>query len=632
MRTILLASVLLVLPLFAAPPVSSHGLAIYGPEDLKYGLDQHYAHANPDAPKGGTLRMSTLGAFTKLNPFSLKGRPAPLLSLVFETLMDGSDDSDEAFSQYGLIAQRVTLAEDRLSVTYQLNPAAVFSDGHPLTADDVVFSFNLIQDPQYTPTMKSYYADVKSAEKIDDHTVIFTFSTYNQELPLILGQLSILPKHIYGADGKVFGRDFDEIAIGSGPYVVDNFDTAKFITYKRNPNYWGTQIPVNRGRYNFDTVRVLLYLDPNAELQALTGGLVDIKMVSSSKDWALSFDGDSIQKNYIRKATFSHNRVSGMQCFVMNLRRAQFQSRDVRMALAAAMDFEYMNKNLFYGQYKRQVCFFDNHAEMRSRGPAAGKVRERLIALRKKHNDAKTRTIHVYRDAITRGPFNVGEIPGQPVASIEDRLASANKLLEAKGWLYHEEAECRVKDGVELKFSILLSNKGWVRLVNPFIENLRTIGAKIDYQLVQPAEFSKRYKEFDFDMIVDGFGQSESPGNEQRDKWTTRAADTSGSSNSIGLKNPAVDEVVEALIASPSREELVINVQVLDRILCAGHYIIPHWYIDYDRGVYWNRFGHVDRYAAKAYFEDNVLNWWWFDAARESALQAARDAGTALPD
>lgn len=609
-----------------------HGLAIYGPTDLKYGPDDPYAHANVDAPKGGLLRMSALGAFTKLNPLSLKGRSAPLLTdLVFETLVDGSADPDEAFSQYGLIAQKIALAEDRMSITYYLNPGARFSDGEPLTADDVVFSFNLIQDPEYLPSFKSYYADVKSCSKIDEHTVRFEFSAYNQELPLIVGQLYILPQHVYGAEGKVFGRDFDDVAVGSGPYVVESYDSAKYITYKRNKTYWGKELPVNRGRYNFDSIKVLVYLDPGAELQAIKGGLVDIQGVQSSKEWALEFNGDFVKRNYMRKETFAHSRVSGMQCFVFNQRRPLFQSRDVRMAIAAAMDFDYMNENLFYGQYKRQVCFFDNHPEMKSRGPAEGKVRKRLIELRKKHNDAATRTVHVYKDAITRGPFNVGDLPGEASVPLADRLASANQLLDKRGWAYDEEAGCRQKDGVPLKFTLLLYSNAWVRLVNPFIDNLKKIGVSVQYQLVQPAEYSNRVKEFDFDMILDGFGQSESPGNEQRNMWTTKAAETTGSSNTIGLRNPAIDEVVEEIVAAKTRVELVTHVQVLDRILCAGHHVIPHWYIDYDRAIYWNRFDRPAR-SSKAWFETNVINWWWFDTARDKALASAREAGEPLPD
>ncbi|MHC4884743.1 MAG: extracellular solute-binding protein [Planctomycetota bacterium] len=614
---------------------ASHGLALYSQADLKYGPNEPYAHANPNAPKGGTLNLGTLGAFTKLNPFSLKGNAAPGIGgLIFETLMDGSQDGDEAFSQYGLIAEKVSVAVDRLSMTYFLNPKAAFSDGKPLTADDVVFSFNLIKDPAFAPSYRSYYQDVVGVEKVDAHTVRFRFAKYNQELPLIVGQLSILPKHVYGAPGKKFGDDFDEMAVGSGPYVIDSFDRSKHITYKRNPEYWGRDLSVNRGRYNFDKVVCKVFLDPVTRREALKGGVIDVEMISSSKDWALEFNGKFVKMGYMRKATFPHNRVSGMQCYVFNLRKPIFQSIKVRKAISAVFDFEHLNKNLFYNQYVRQRCYFDNNKEMMSRGPAEGRVKEDLLALREKHNDVKAGKLFVPKDAVSRGPYHIGELRNGTTLPHKDRIALANQMLDALGFAYDKEAGARRKGDLVLSFKITLYSQAFERVITPFKENCAKIGVKVTHRLVQPAEFGKRLKAFDFDMMIYPYGQSMSPGNEQRNYWTTKAADTRGSANFIGIRNPAVDEVVERLVEARTRKDLVRHVQVLDRILCANFYVIPHWYINYDRAIYWNRISGPKRYASRSYFVfaggGNVIDWWWYDAAKAKKLEAARKAGVAL--
>jgi len=605
----------------------SHGNSIYGTKGLKYKPGETYEHANKSAPKGGTITLSTLGSFTKLNPYSLKGTPAQGLGLVFENLADGSQDSDEPFSQYGLIAEKFELADDHKSIIFHINKKAAFSDKHPLTADDVVFSFNLISNPEYHPFYKAYYRDVEKAEKIDDYTVKFVFRKYNQELPMIVGQLPILPKHIYGMEGKKFGEDFDEIAIGSGPYIVDSFDRGSHITLKRNPEYWGKELPVNRGRYNFDKIIYKIFLSPIPEREALKGGQIDAQQISSSKDWAMEFNGKYVKNNYIKKATFSHNRVSGMQCYVFNLRDSIFRDINVRKAISAVFDFDNMNKNLFYNQYKRQTCFFDNNKEMMSRGPAEGEVREILLSLRKKYGKK-----FVPKDAITRGPYTIGTLKDGSEMSIKDRIQVANSLLDKDGYVYNKGLGVREKDGKLLKFEILIHSSGWEKIVNPFIERLAEIGIKATYRLVQPAEYMKKVKKFDFDMIVYTFGQSMSPGNEQRDSWTSKAASVEGSRNVIGIQNPAIDDIVERLIGAKNRKELLTYVKVLDRILCANFYVIPQWYIDYDRAIYWNRFSGPEKYASKTYFISNFINWWWFDKEKDQKLKKAKESETKLVD
>jgi len=319
---------------------ASHGLSLYGPQDLKYKPGEPYRYGNPNAPKGGHLVLSDFGAFTKLNPLSLKGVPARFIDLlVFQTPMDGSADDNEHFSQYGNLVEKVELADDRLSMIYHIRKNAKFSDGHPVTADDFVFSFDLIKNPEYHPFFKHYFADIKQAEKLDSYKVKYTFAFYNQELPLIVGQMTILPKHIYGQKDKKFGSDFDYKAVGSGPYKVKKYEFGKYITYQRNPNWWGKDLAINKGRYNFDEITVKIYLDPVAMREAFKGGEYHFNLINSSRDWALDYKGDFVKKGYYLRKELPHTRVAGMQGFAMNMRNPIFKSRKVRAAIAMKIGF-----------------------------------------------------------------------------------------------------------------------------------------------------------------------------------------------------------------------------------------------------------------------------------------------------
>ena len=620
-------------PPVPAAPAPAHGLSLYGPQDLKYAPDENYAYAAPDAPKGGLLSLGVGGEFTKLNPFSLKGMPLPYLAmLVFDTLADGSYDEREPFAQYGLVAERFLVAPDRLSATYFLNPKARFSDGHPLTADDVLFSFNVMQEPEFSPVLRNYYSEVSRAEKLDAHTVRFHFRRYNQELPLILGQLAILPKHVYGVEGKNFGKDFDTVAVGSGPYTVEEFKLGDYLVFKRNPDYWGRELPVNRGRYNFDRIRCKVYLSPIAMREALKGNEIDLDQITGAKDWVTAFNGPYVQKGYLLKRIFPSTRVSRLQAFAFNLRRPVFQEVAVRRAVAAMLDFPSMNRNLFYDQYLRQRCLYDNSPELMSRGPAGGAVRDRLLALAQTHNRPGGETF-VPEEAVTRGPYTVGQGPDGAELPLRDKIHLTNLFLDRLGWKFDPQAGARRKGDVVLRFDILLDSPGWQRLVNPLIENLREVGIKCGYRLVQPAEMIQKMNDFDFDLTLALFGGSDSPGNELIDEWGSAAADTAGSNNVCGVRNPAVDEMIGRILAARSRRELVVNVQVLDRILCASTCFIPTWYLNYDRIVCWNQFGGPAKPSTKAApFLSYILQWWWFDQAKAARLQAARAAGTPFAD
>ncbi len=616
MIRIFLISLILILSGSPVLAEAQHGLSLYGPNGLKYKDSDSFVYANPKAPKGGHVVLSDFGAFTKLNPASLKGVIAPGVgNLVFQTPMDSSSDDDEPFSQYGSLVERVELAEDRMSMVYHIRPNAKFSDGTPVTAEDFVFSFDLIKHPEFHPVFKQYFKDIKKVDALDKLSVKYTFSIFNQELPLITGQMIIFPKHVYGDPKKNFGSDFDDIAVGSGPYMVDKYEFGKFITLKRNPNWWAKDLPKNKGRYNFDSITWKIYLDPVAQREGFKGGDFDIEMVNSSRDWALDFKGDFLKKNYYIREEVPHKRVAGMQGYAMNTRKEIFKSRKVRAAFAMVLDFEWSNKNLFYGQYTRNENYFDNNPEMKAKGVPEGNVKKILLDLKKKYPKAIPKT------ALTKP---VGT-PGQGIP-IDKNIAIAKKLLTSAGWKVGKNG-FREKDGKPLKIEILLVSPAFNRITEPYKNNLGKIGVDASVKVVQVAEYEKRLRSFNFDMIVASFPQSRSPGNEQRYMWGSEAAKMEGTRNYIGIENPAIDELIEEIVKAKTRKELVDNIQAMDRILTHQFYMVPHWYIAYDRVVYWNKFSRPKINASQSPVLNNFIEWWWWDKAKVKKLEAARAAG-----
>ena len=597
-----------------------HGLSLYGPEHLKYKHGQPYDYSNPNATNGGHLVLADFGAFTKLNPSSLKGVPAPgIANLIFQTPMDSSADDFEPFSQYGSLIEKVDLADDRMSMVYHINRNAKFSDGHPVTADDFVFSFDLLKDPEYHPISKQYFKDIKSITKINSHEVMYTFGIYNQELPLITGQMTIFPKHVYGIKDKSFGSDFDEIAVGSGPYKIKSFEFGKHITFEKNKNWWGKNLAINKGRYNFDKVTWKIYLDPVAMREGFKGGDFDAHMVNSSRDWALDFKGDFVKKKYYIRGTFPHTRVAGMQGFVMNQRNPIFLSRKIRAAVAMVFDFQWSNKNLFYGQYTRNECYFDNNPEMRARGLPNGEVKAILEKLREKHGSS-----FVPKTTLTKP---VGA-PGQG-QSLDKNIKVANSLFDSIGWLMGVDG-IRSKNGKRMTIKLVLNSPLFQRIVEPYKNNLKKIGVELDIKVVQIAKYEEILRNFNFDMIVANYPQSRSPGNEQRSMWSSEAESTPGSRNYMGVKNPAVDELINTIVEAKSRKDLINSIQAMDRILTHQFYIVPNWYIPYDRIVYWNKFSRPKINASQSIIINNILEWWWLDKNKATILKKARDSGSSL--
>ena len=601
----------------AAEPL--YGIGLYGQQDLKLGPNDPFPYVNPDAPKGGQLVMRA-STFTKLNPYSLKGVPAPLLDLIFESAAVSSAADNEPASAYGHLVESIDLAPDRLSMVYKIRPNAAFSDGQPVTAADFVFSFELMKDPEFNPVMRQYFTDIKTVTRIDERTVRYEFVRQNQELPLTTGEMPILPKHVYGAPGKSFGKDFDSIAVGSGPYVIEKYEFGKFITVRRNPNWWARDLPRTRGLHNFDTITAKVYLDDVAMKEAFKGGEFDALWVSSSKDWALDFNGPYVQKNYIQRREVRQSRPVGMQAFVFNLRRSVFQSQKTRYALALLFDFEWSNRNLFYGQYTRTRCFFENSPDLTAVEPPTGALGEYLTDLRNRHGQAAV------PKAALEQPLRA---PGDGQSAAEN-LRQAEILLDSVGWQKGPDG-IRVREGKRFQIELLLYEPTWQRISEPFQQRLRDLGVELKITNLQPAEYEKRERGFDYDLVVNVYGHSRSPGNELSGYFGTQAADTPGSQNLMGLKNPAVDEVLGKLVAARSRTELAFQAQALDHILIGGNLLIPQWFLTYDRTLVWNRLGQPRVHCSQRFFETVVRDFWWADPEKERTLKAAMAAGETLP-
>lgn len=587
-----------------------HGLALGTTVKYPAGF-AHFDYADPRAVRGGVLTLSNLGGFDKLNPYTLKGRPPLLLdTLLFESLTSAS--LDEPFAAYGLLAETVQVADDGRSVTYRLNPRARFADGHPVTAEDVVFSYAILRSEHAIPTYRAYYRDITTVEALDRLTVRLGFARPNRELVLITGQLPILPKHFYG--GKDFDKDFNATALGSGPYMVKNFEFGKLIRYQRNPNYWGQGLNVNVGKYNVDEIVVKFYKDDTVRLEGLKAGEFDFMEVSNSKQWAKDVSGAKWDRGYLVKETLPHQNTAGMQGFVCNVRRPLFQHRDVRHALSLALDFAWMNATLFYKQYTANASFFDN-SELAAKGLPG---------------PAELALLEPWRASLPPAVFT------EPMAGLStqypdlrQRLRAAQQLLKGAGWEVQDGVLTETATGQRMHFTITLDQPDFQRIVEPYMDNLKKLGVQANMKVVDDSVYERLMRTYDFDMVVAVFPQSQSPGNEQRDLWHSSAADEEGSSNVIGIKHPAVDALVEEIVTVNSRPELVTAVHALDRVLWHEHYVVPHWFIAYHRITYWHKFTHPK--TLPLYYESLThLLYWWVEPNKERALAEARAANRPL--
>lgn len=574
-----------------------HGLAMHGKP--KYGPDfTHFDYVEPDSSKGGSVKFAAIGTFDSLNPFILKGVSAVNLGLTYDSLLESS--ADEAFTMYGLIAETIEVPKDRSWVVFTLRPEARFHDATPVTVEDVIFTFNLVRE-KGTPGFRFYYASVEKVEKVDERKVKFTFEPgENRELPLIIGQLQILPKHYW--ESRDFTKTTLEPPLGSGPYRVESVDPGRSITYRRVEDYWARDLAVNVGRNNFDVIRYDYYRDSTVALEAFKAGEFDLRAENVSKNWATAYDVPAVRDGLIVKAEIPHRRTAGMQGFVFNTRKPMFRDRRVRRALAYAFDFEWTNKTLFYGAYTRTKSYFDN-SELGARGLPGAEELEILERFRGR----------VPEEVFTT-EFRPPETDG--LGNIRPNLRQALRLLNEAGWTIEDQMLVNTETGRPMAFEILLDSPSWERVTLPFARNLERLGIVASVRLVDTAQYQKRTEDFDYDMIVAVFGQSLSPGNEQRNYWTSRSAELPGSDNSAGVEDPVVDELVELLIAAPDRESLIARTRALDRVLLWGHYVIPHWHIPFDRIAYWDRFGR----SPVVPLQGAQIFTWWVDPQKEPEL------------
>ena len=560
---------------FAPKPQQTYALSIYG--SPKYPKNfTHFDYANPNAPKGGVLKGFALGTFDSLNPFAQKGNAASELStLVYNTLTIQS--LDEPFSEYGLVADSITKGAD--FIIFHINPKAHFSDGVKVSAQDVAFSFETLLDKGKIE-FKRYYADVKEVKVLSENEVAFYFkSDSNKELPLILGQLPILPKHIYmQGDKNTFGENPLALPIGSGAYKVKKYDIGRSITYERNPNYWAKDHPTQKGLYNFDEVVIEYYKDAAVAQNAFMAGEYDYRIESSAKVWATDYEGKAKQEGEIIQKTFTHQLPSTFQGFFFNTRKELFSDIRVREAIFYAFDFEWSNAHLFFNQYARTTHIFNN-SPFASSGLPSGREKEILKEYQSKLNPRiLTQSYIVPR---TDGAKVRGE-------NLRENLKYARDLLTSAGF-YIKDGVLYSPKGKPFTFEILISYEAFERICLPFVKNLKKLGIQARIRKVDDSQYMNRVRNFEYDMVVELLGQSLFPGNEQNYYWHSSVANTSGSKNFAGVQDPVVDDLIARLVTAQGENERIAIGRALDRILLWGFYAIPHFNLPAFRVAYWSK-------------------------------------------
>lgn len=576
---------------------AAHGISIDG--TLKYPSDfTRFAYTSPNAVQGGDLVLHDLGGFDKMNPFTLKGEaPLGLSGLVFETLAEPS--LDEPFAEYGLIAKDIRLSEDRLSVKFTLNPLARFSDGTPVTVHDVKYSLDTLKSDLAHPFYQIYLQDINEAKIEDENTITFYFSRPNRELHMIAAQLPVLNAEFYKKNG--FGAQAKGspmmVPVGSGPYIIADVKPGKSITYRRNPNYWATNHPVRKGQYNFDSITVKYFKDQIVSMEAFKAGEFDFMIVNIAKQWQRDLVGKRFDNGELTKKKFAHKNNAGMQGFVFNTRRPLFKDPLVRKALGLAFDFEWTNEALFYNQYTRSTSYFSN-SDLAATGLPGAKELELLQPFRGK----------VAEEVFTK---ELAAPSTTAPNSLRGNLREAKKLLMQAGWTTQNGK--LVNDNSEpFAFEILLVSPSFERVMAPYVKNLEKIGITVSYRTIDAALYSDRIKRFDFDMVVNVYGQSQSPGNEQRDYWHSASAKRNGSRNLAGVEDPVVDQLVEKIIYAQTQEDLQAACKALDRVLWYGYYVVPNWYLASWRLAYVSRLKRPETLPLY-YNPTNLLFTWWFD-------------------
>lgn len=579
---------------FAAP---QHALTLYD-EPAKYPASfKHFDYTNPDAPKGGTLRQAGFGSFDSFNPFINKGVSAEGINLIYDTLTTQS--MDEPFTVYGLLAEKIEKADDNSWVRFYLNPKARFHDGQPVTAEDVKFTFDLLMS-KGSPMYRGYYSEVEKAEVESPKSVKFIFKhAGNRELPLIVGQLPVLPKHWW--QDRDFSKANLEIPLGSGPYKVAKVQAGRSIRYERVKDWWGQDLPVNRGFYNFDTLQFDYYRDNTVALEALKAGHFDFWQETSAKNWATAYNVAAVANGQLIKEEIPNFNPVGMQGFIFNTRRPIFNDRRVREAFSLLFDFEWANRQLFNSAYTRTHSYFEN-SELGAEGLPSEAELELLEPLREQIPPSVF--TEVYAPTVTDGN-----------GIIREQQRRAYQLLQEAGWRV-EGDQMLDAAGTPVSFEFLLAQTEFERILLPYKRNLADLGIDMVIRRVDVSQYINRLRSRDYDMIVGNFPQSSSPGNEQREYWHSSSADNPGSRNLIGLKDPAIDSLVVALIQANSRQDLITRSRALDRVLLWGYYVVPNWHIKTWRVAYWDHFEHP---ATSPKYDIGLYTWWARDLPKAAA-------------
>jgi microcin C transport system substrate-binding protein len=584
--------------------VKRHALSLLGEPAHKPGFTS-FDWVRPDAPRGGTVRLWAEGSFDNLNPFTIGGETATELDNLFDTLMSAS--ADEQTAVYGLIAEWVSFPDDYSSVTFGLRPNARFHDGKPVTPEDVVYS--LEAQKKANPRLAAYFKNIVRGERTGPNQVTFHADTKgNRELPLIVSELTVIPKHVY--EGRDLSKTSLDIPVGSGPFRVKEVDRGRSITYKRDPDWWAKDLPVTRGMWNFDEIRIDYFRERTAAFEAFKAGQIDYWPENSAKAWATEYEFPAVKRGLVKLDRLRTERVAPMQSFAFNIRRPQFQDVRVRQAFNLAFNFEAMNEQLLYSMYTRTSSFFDN-SELKSRGLPTGRELELLKEVQKEAPEG-------IPAAVFTAEFQ------QPVGGSDSQhrrnLAAASRLLQEAGWSL-KGTQVRNAAGQTLKVEFLLNSPTFERHVLRYIDDLKKLGIDASVRTIDSASYIRRVRTYDFDMIVMSWGQSISPGNEQRQYWSSEAADQEGNRNVVGIKNRSIDKLIDKLIFARDRAELVAATRALDRVLLWNHYVVAQWHYPYSRIAYWDKFGRPDKLPSLTPAFDRV---WWLDETKAKDLAARR--------
>jgi len=586
----------LMLPIISAPSVAEssgpvNGMAMHG--EPKYEAEfTHFDYASENAEKGGSVKLAAIssGGFDSLNPYILKGIAANGISTYFyETLTANSDD--EAFSQYAWVAEKMDIADDRSWVIFEVNRAARFHDGHPITAEDVKFSFELLI-AEGNPFYAAYYYDVSKVEILGTHKIKFTSGNPdNRELPLILGQIPIFPAHYW--ENHNFNETSLNPPVGSGPYRIKSVDPSRRIVYERVKDYWAKDIPVNKGRFNFDEISIDYYRDATVAIEALKSAEYDFRAENSAKAWATQYVGPKFDSGEIVREQVPHEIQTGMQAFVFNTRLDKFSDARVRRALGYMFDFEWTNKNIFYSQYARTLSYFSN-SELASTalpGPEELKILE------------------LYRDQLPRElftePYTLPTTKGD--GNIRGLVRESLRLLKAAGWEVKNKQLTQLSSGEVMAITFLIYDQSSQRMILPLTKNLERLGVNSEVQMVDTQQYVNRISQFEFEVFTNVFAQSNSPGNEQRDFWHSEEVNNPGSRNVIGVSNPVVDALITKVIDARDRDDLIFSTRALDRVLLWQHYVIPQFHSRNHRLVYWDKF---EKPTISPKYAVGLENWW----------------------